>query len=102
MPILATNPLFPAVATESRIRWAGLVPEDFLLYTTYENSRHCKPNPDYYWDIMNNLGAKPEECIMVGNDFDEDIFNHSVYGIHIKLQNICLIYYMEILIIVMN
>ena len=34
---LATNPLFPAVATESRIRWAGVEPEDFELYTTYEN-----------------------------------------------------------------
>ena len=27
--VLATNPLFPAVATESRIRWAGLDPKDF-------------------------------------------------------------------------
>ena len=35
---LATNPIFPATATESRIRWAGLEPEDFELYTTYENS----------------------------------------------------------------
>lgn len=27
--ILATNPLFPTVATKSRIRWVGLEPEDF-------------------------------------------------------------------------
>jgi len=26
---LATNPIFPAIATEKRIRWAGLTPEDF-------------------------------------------------------------------------
>ena len=26
---LATNPIFPSIATESRIRWAGLEPEDF-------------------------------------------------------------------------
>ena len=37
--VLATNPIFPAVATRSRIRWAGLEPEDFELCTTYENSR---------------------------------------------------------------
>lgn len=28
---LATNPIFPEVATESRIRWAGLKPEDFRM-----------------------------------------------------------------------
>ena len=37
--ILATNPLFPAIATHSRARWAGLNPGDFELITTYENSR---------------------------------------------------------------
>ena len=26
-----TNPIFPAIATESRIRWAGLEPEEFEL-----------------------------------------------------------------------
>lgn len=40
---LATNPIFPSVATESRIRWAGLEPEEFALYTTYENTAYCKP-----------------------------------------------------------
>ena len=45
---LATNPIFPAVATENRIRWAGLKPEDFEFYTTYETCRYCKPNPKYY------------------------------------------------------
>ena len=42
---LATNPIFPAMATERRIAWAGLSTSDFELYTTYENSRFCKPNP---------------------------------------------------------
>ena len=72
-PVLATNPLFPAIATRQRIRWAGLEPEDFELVTTYENSRRCKPNPDYYRDVLAELGVKPESCIMVGNDVDEDI-----------------------------
>lgn len=70
---LATNPLFPAIATQSRARWAGLNPKDFDLITTYEQSRHCKPNPDYYRDVMNALGVKPEECVMVGNDVGEDM-----------------------------
>jgi len=70
--ILATNPIFPAIATESRIRWAGLTPSDFELYTTYENSRYCKPNPDYYQEILDKQGLRSEECLMVGNDVTED------------------------------
>ena len=88
--ILATNPLFPAIATQSRIRWAGLEPEDFELYTTYENSRHCKPNPEYYKDILADLGLNAEECVMVGNDVDEDMIAAQL-GMKVFLLTDCLI-----------
>ncbi len=71
--ILATNPLFPAIATQSRVRWAGLDPNDFGLITTYENSRYCKPNLDYYRDILDIMHLNPENCLMVGNDVGEDM-----------------------------
>ncbi len=71
--VLATNPIFPAIATESRIRWAGLEPEDFELYTTYENINYCKPNLDYYREILRRLHLSAEDCIMVGNDVREDM-----------------------------
>lgn len=71
--VLATNPIFPAIATRQRIAWAGLREEDFEFYTTYENSRFSKPNLKYYQDILNQLGVKAEECLMVGNDVDEDM-----------------------------
>ena len=87
---LATNPIFPAVATESRMRWAGLDREDFVLYTTYENSRRCKPNPDYYRDILAQLNAKPEECLMVGNDVTEDMVAETL-GMKVFLLTDCLI-----------
>lgn len=87
---LATNPLFPAIATESRIRWAGLTPEDFELYTTYENSNHCKPNPEYYKDVLRTIGCQPEECIMVGNDVEEDMIAETL-GMKVFLLTDCLI-----------
>ncbi len=70
---LATNPIFPDVATSQRIGWAGLEKADFELYTTYENSRFCKPNPAYYRDILEKMGLKGEECVMIGNDGVEDV-----------------------------
>ena len=88
--VLATNPLFPVVATASRIRWAGLEKEDFELVTTYENSRHCKPNPEYYRDIIEEIGVKPEECLMVGNDVTEDMVAESL-GMKVFLLTDCLI-----------
>ncbi len=71
--VLATNPLFPAIATEKRIKWAGLLPSDFELYTTFENSHFCKPNLKYYTEILEKLGLSPKECLMVGNDVSEDM-----------------------------
>ena len=71
--VLATNPLFPSLATEKRAMWAGLTLSDFELYTTYENSRYSKPNLAYYRDICSTLDVDPEQCVMVGNDVDEDM-----------------------------
>ena len=71
--ILATNPLFPSIATYSRVRWAGLAPEDFSFITTYENASFCKPNPEYYAELLAKTGCKPEESVMVGNDVDDDM-----------------------------
>lgn len=88
--VLATNPLFPPAATQQRIRWAGLKVEDFSLVTTYDNSRHCKPNPEYYRDVLAAVGAKPENCMMVGNDVDEDMIAARL-GMEVYLVTDCLI-----------
>lgn len=71
--VLATNPLFPRIATFTRIVWAGLEPEDFDLVTTYENSSFSKPNLSYYKEVLDNIKKEPKECIMVGNDVTEDM-----------------------------
>lgn len=88
--VLATNPIFPAVATQARIRWAGLHAEDFEFITTYENSRHCKPNPAYFADLLEQICCKAEECLMVGNDAVEDLAAQEV-GIPVFLLTPCLI-----------
>lgn len=88
--VLATNPLFPAIATQSRIRWAGLSPADFELITTYENASFCKPNTRYYEEILRKIGASPEECLMVGNDVDEDMIAGTL-GMRLFLLTDCLI-----------
>lgn len=87
---LATNPLFPSVATEKRMGWAGLLPDEFELYTTYENSHYCKPNLQYYMEIVEKLDVKPEECLMVGNDVADDMVVRDI-GMKVFLLTDCLI-----------
>jgi len=87
---LATNPLFPSVATESRIRWAGLTPEDFELFTSYENSHYCKPNLNYYREVLEKLQVDPTECLMIGNDVSEDMIAMHL-GMKVFLLTDCLI-----------
>lgn len=72
-PVLATNPIFPREGTLARVAWAGLDPGDFALITTYEDFHFCKPHPGYYREILQRLGKRPEECVMVGNDVREDM-----------------------------
>lgn len=88
--VLATNPFFPAIATENRIRWAGLTPEDFEIYTTYEDYSYCKPNPKYYEAVLARIGCKPEECLMVGNDVGDDMVAETL-GMKVFLLTDCLI-----------
>ncbi len=88
--VLATNPIFPAAATHQRVQWAGLQTSEFLHITTYENASFCKPNPDYYREILHKLGLAPEECLMVGNDATEDMVAETL-GMQVFLLTPCLI-----------
>ena len=76
--MLATNPIFPRIATENRIRWAGLDKNDFDWITTFEVCRYCKPNPKYYEEILTRLNLDPKQCVMIGNDVKEDMTARSL------------------------
>lgn len=88
--VVATNPLFPLVAQEQRINWAGLSTENFDLITHYDNSHFCKPNIRYYEEILSKLDLKAEQCLMVGNDVNEDMIA-STLGMQVFLVTDCLI-----------
>ena len=88
--ILASNPVFPRFAQETRLKWAGVDPSAFSFFTSYENFSFSKPNPDYYRAILSACGLDPAECLMVGNDAEEDMTAESV-GIPVFLLTDCLI-----------
>ncbi|MFO7536857.1 MAG: HAD family hydrolase [Chloroflexota bacterium] len=73
--VIATNPLFPRIAIEQRLVWAGVPVTEFpyALVTAYENMSATKPHPAYYAQILQKLDCAPETAVMVGNDWGNDI-----------------------------
>lgn len=70
--VLATNPLFPRLAVEERMRWIEVHDLPWRLVTVYEEMHACKPHPEYFREVLERIGRRPEECLMVGNDVQED------------------------------
>lgn len=70
--VLATNPIFPDDAVRHRMDWAGIGDVPFALVTTMEHMHFCKPNPKYYLEILDRVDRTPQDCIMIGNDVQED------------------------------
>lgn len=71
--VVATNAIFPKEAIIERLRWAGLDERDFIFITSFEVMHYCKPNIKYYEEILGIINKKPQECLMVGNDVEEDL-----------------------------
>ena len=89
--VAATNPLFPPVATNRRLNWAGVDKSDFAFVTTYDNCSSCKPNPLYFSEICQRLALEPEQCLVVGNDVSEDMISASSLGMDVYLVTDCLL-----------
>lgn len=81
--VIATNPLFPKIAIQQRVKWANLLPQvdEFKIITSYENFHFAKPNPAYYAEILANIGWPDGQVVMIGNDFIRDIVPAEKIGI---------------------
>ena len=88
--VLATNPIFPSIATKKRVRFAGLDVEDFEFFTAYENIGCSKPNLSYYKEVLSRAGLDAADCLMVGNDVSDDMVAAKL-GMKVFLLTDCLI-----------
>ncbi len=88
---VATNPLFPLQAVKRRMEWAGLKAGDFELITSFETMHACKPNPQFYQQVLNRLNIEPQEAMMVGNDAKEDLAAAQL-GVSTYLVTDCLLH----------
>lgn len=72
---ISTNPLFPRLAIEHRLRWAALAPEDypFELVSSFEHFHYCKPNPAYWAEVLARMGWEENPVLVVGDDPIRDL-----------------------------
>jgi FMN phosphatase YigB (HAD superfamily) len=78
---IATDPIFPRKATYSRLRWAGLEPEQFEIVSSFEHFHFTKTHPAYYAEVLGRMGWPDGPVLMVGNDHDRDIRPAQMLGL---------------------
>lgn len=71
--VIATNPMFPKIAIEKRIEWTGCDRNDFEYVTSFEKNHYCKPQLKFYEEVLSDLKLDATQCLMVGNDINEDM-----------------------------
>jgi FMN phosphatase YigB (HAD superfamily) len=69
---VATMPIYPRVVVDERLRRAGLreVPWDVVAT---DEMHSVKPDPAYFREIAGRLGIPPSDCLMVGDDYFQDL-----------------------------
>lgn len=65
---IATNPIFPRIAVDHRLTWAGVADLPVDVVTAYEQMESCKPSLSYFRQTAGLLEAAPAHCLMVGDD----------------------------------
>ena len=65
---IATNPSFPLSAIRERMRWAAVDDLPVNVITSYESMHATKPRTEYFVETAEQIGVKPSECLMVGDD----------------------------------
>lgn len=78
--VVATTPVFTEDAIMRRLKWSGMEEFTFELVTHAENMHFSKPREEYYQEILKKIKKKSSECIMVGNDFFNDIVSPTRIG----------------------
>lgn len=70
---LTTNPIFPLIAILGRLHWGELDENNFVYISNYDICHYAKPNSNFYKEIMENYNLKPEETMLIGNSYEDDI-----------------------------
>ena len=78
---IATDPLFPMIATAERVRWAGFDPAEFALISSFGDFHFTKSHPAYYAEMLGRLGWPDQPALMAGDDSERDLLSAKRLGL---------------------
>lgn len=80
---VVTNPVFSLETIRQRMVWGNL-PLDlpYALITSLDELHFAKPRPHFYEEVLARIGFEPDQAIMVGDDFQNDIAPAQAIGMH--------------------
>ena len=70
---VASNPVIPLTAMQEQVRWAGLTPEHFKVIPALDNFHYCKPHLEFFREVADSLGVKPESCLLVSDHLEDRV-----------------------------
>lgn len=79
--VIATSPVFTEDAVRERLRWAGIADYAYALVTSLETSHFAKPHPEFFSEILARVGRRPEQALVIGNDWTKDIVAAAAAGL---------------------
>lgn len=71
--ILGTNPMFPTIGMQQRLKFGNIDTKYFDHITNYNDYHFAKPNPNFLKELLAKNNLRPEEVIYFGNSQKEDI-----------------------------
>lgn len=71
--VLATNPVWPREIIDLRVEWAGIDPSIFQFVTHVDQMHACKPEKEYYEEILKRRNLAAKNCILVGDHLKMDL-----------------------------
>jgi HAD superfamily hydrolase (TIGR01549 family) len=80
--VIATGFQAPMVAAEIRLGWAGIpvTDYDYSFISTWDNMHASKPHLEFYQEILDHIDRDPNECIYVGDSWEDEIVPSSKLG----------------------
>ena len=70
---LATNPVWHLDFVHMRMKWGGIDPGLFQSVTTVDRMHACKPNKEYYLELLEQENFRADHCLMIGNERKMDL-----------------------------
>ncbi|HPG38105.1 MAG TPA: HAD family hydrolase [bacterium] len=71
--VIATLPIFPQPAIRQRLEWGKINDFSYKLVTGCDIMHTSKPHVDYFLEIAEIINCDPKRCLMIGNDYIDDM-----------------------------